>query len=66
MDSGFVRREIKERGSLRSIGEIAGRIRFLEGVKEEYLRRKNVKNADIVRVKVALKELYWVLGVKEK
>lgn len=51
-------------GSVKSITEIAGKIQYLEGIKEEYLRTKAFKQARIL--KRALKELYWVLGVDQK
>jgi len=48
--------------TMKTVSEIAGRIHFLERIKDEYLRKKQYKQAsELTRI---LKELYWVLGVK--
>jgi len=49
----------------KTVAEIAGRIQYLEGVKEEYVKKK-WNHQNVKHVKIALKELYWVLGVKQK
>jgi len=50
--------------TIKTLSEIAGRIHFLERMREEYVRQK--KPQDAKRLMCMLKELYWVLGVKIK
>jgi len=50
--------------TIKTLSEIAGRIYFLERMKEEYVKQKKPKDAK--RLSYMLKELYWVLGVKIK
>lgn len=56
---------MSEEKSIKTVSEVAGRIQYLEGVKEEYLKKK-WNHQKVKLLKRALKELYWVLGVKQK
>lgn len=48
--------------TVKTVTEIAGRIHYLERIKDEYIKQK--KTQDAKRLTRILKELYWVLGVK--
>jgi len=54
-------KEAKEM-TIKTIAEVAGRIYFLERARDQYIIQKKTKEAK--RLGRALKELYWVLGVK--